>query len=193
MAQAMNLSDASEALRFAMRETVRRHAILYLIQGALMVIGGVVAVLYPLFTTVALAIFVGWTLIIMGIVQGIGLIGATKVPHFWLQLISVVLALIIGWLFIRNPAQGVETLALLMIVFLMIEGIAKIVLALTIRPLTRWGWMLASGLIGVLLSAWLLANPTVGIVILGLFFGITLILEGAALAALAWEARRARA
>ncbi len=190
MAQTLSLSDASEALRVAMRDTVRRHSILYLIQGALMVLGGVVAVLYPLFTTVALAIFVGWTLIVMGIVQGIGLIGATKVPHFWLQLISVVLALVIGWLFIRNPAQGVETLALLMIVFLMIEGIAKIVLALTIRPLPRWGWMLVSGLIGVLLSAWLLANPTVSIVILGLFFGITLIIEGAALAALAWEARR---
>jgi uncharacterized membrane protein HdeD (DUF308 family) len=191
MVQTMSLSDASDALRLAMRETVRRHAILYMMQGVLMVVGGVVAVLYPLFTTVALAIFVGWTLIIMGIVQAIGLIGATKVPHFWLQLISVVLALVIGWLFIRNPAQGVETLALLMIVFLMIEGIAKIVLALTIRPLPRWGWMLGSGLIGVLLSAWLLANPNVSIVILGLFFGITLILEGAALAVLAWEARRA--
>ena len=190
MAQSMSLADASDALRVAMRDTVRRHSILYLIQGALMIIGGIVAILYPLFSTVALAIFIGWTLIIMGIAQGIGLIGATRVPHFWLQLISVVLAMIIGWLFIRNPAQGVETLALLMIVFLMIEGISKIVLSLTIRPLRRWGWLLGSGVIGVLLSAWLLSNPAVGIVVLGLFFGITLIVEGAALAALAWEARR---
>jgi uncharacterized membrane protein HdeD (DUF308 family) len=186
----MSLSAASEALRLAMRETIRRHSMLYLIQGVLMVIGGVIAVIYPLFTSVALAIFIGWTLIIMGIAQGIGLIGATRVPHFWLQLISVVLAIVIGWLFIRNPAQGVETLALLMIVYLMIEGMSKIVLSLTIRPLPRWGWILVSGFIGVLLSAWLLTNPGISIVVLGLFFGITLIVEGAALAALAWEVRQ---
>lgn len=191
MAQTLSLADASEALRLAMRETIRRHSILYLIQGVLMVAGGVVAMLYPLFTSVALAIFIGWILVIMGIAQAIGLIGATKVPHFWLQLISVVLALVIGWLFIRNPAQGIETLAVLMIVFLMIEGISKIVLALTIRPLQRWGWVLVSGLIGVLLSAYLLTSPGAGIVLLGLLFGITLIVEGAALAALAWEVRRA--
>lgn len=190
MAETLSLSAASEALRLAMRETIRRHSMLYLIQGVLMVIGGVVAVIYPLFSTVALAIFIGWTLIIMGIAQGIGLIGATRVPHFWLQLISVVLALVIGWLFIRNPAQGVETLALLMIVFLMIEGMSKIVLSLTIRPLPKWGWILVSGFIGVLLSAWLLTNPGISIVVLGLFFGITLIVEGAALAALAWEVRQ---
>ncbi len=190
MPQTLSLADASEALRLAMRETIRRHSILYLIQGALMVVGGVVAVFYPLFTSVALAIFIGWTLIIMGIAQALGLIGATKVPHFWLQLVSVVLALVIGWLFIRNPAQGIETLAVLMIVFLMIEGISKIVLALTIRPLRRWGWLLASGVIGVLLSAYLLTNPGVSIVLLGLLFGITLIVEGAALAALAWEVRK---
>jgi uncharacterized membrane protein HdeD (DUF308 family) len=190
MAETLSLSAASEALRLAMRETIRRHSMLYLIQGILMVIGGVVAVIYPLFSTVALAIFIGWTLIVMGIAQGIGLIGATRVPHFWLQLISVVLAIVIGWLFIRNPAQGVETLALLMIVFLMIEGMSKIVLSLTIRPLPKWGWILVSGFIGVLLSAWLLTNPGISIVVLGLFFGITLIVEGAALAALAWEVRQ---
>lgn len=191
MAQTLSLAEASEALRHAMREMIRRHSILYLVQGALMFVGGVVAVLYPLFTSVALAIFIGWVLIIMGIAQGIGLIGATKVPHFWLQLISVVLALVIGWLFIRNPEQGIETLAVLMIVFLMIEGISKIVLALTIRPLPRWRWILISGLIGVLLSAYLLTNPGVSVVLLGLLFGITLMVEGAALAALAWEVRRA--
>ena len=38
-------------------------------------------------------------------------------PHFWLQLISVILAILIGFLFLRDPAQGMMTLALLLIVF----------------------------------------------------------------------------
>jgi uncharacterized membrane protein HdeD (DUF308 family) len=36
-------------------------------------------------------------------------------------------------------AQGLATIALLLIVFFMIEGISKVVLALTIRPFPNWG------------------------------------------------------
>ena len=38
-------------------------------------------------------------------------------PHFWLQLISLILAVLIGCLFLRDPAQGLVTIALLLIVF----------------------------------------------------------------------------
>ena len=77
--------------------------------------------------------------------QGLSLIGARHVPHFWLQLISVILAVLIGCLFLRDPAQGLMTIALLLIVFFMIEGISKVVFAPTIRPFPNWGWVLASG------------------------------------------------
>src|SRR4051794_34666889 len=43
------------------------------------------------------------------------------------------------------------TIALLLIVFFMIEGISKVVFALTIRPFPNWSWVLASGLVGILL------------------------------------------
>ena len=36
-------------------------------------------------------------------------------------------------LFLRNPAESVVTLTLLVIVFLMVEGISKIIFSLTIR------------------------------------------------------------
>jgi uncharacterized membrane protein HdeD (DUF308 family) len=37
-------------------------------------------------SSVAVVLFLGWLLIISGIVQGIGLFDARKLPHFWLQL-----------------------------------------------------------------------------------------------------------
>jgi hypothetical protein len=49
-------------------------------------------------------------------------------------------------------AQGLAAIALLPIVFFMIEGISKVVLALTIRPFPNCGWVLASGLVGILLA-----------------------------------------
>ena len=78
------------------------------------------------FCVVALVLFLGWILIISGIV-GISLIGAQNVPNFWLQLVSAVLSIIVGVLFLRRPGEAVVTLALLLIVFFMVEGFAKIV------------------------------------------------------------------
>ena len=135
-----------------MRQTVKRHSLWYLIQGALMVLGGFMALVYPLFSSVALTVLIGWLLMISGIIQGISLIGAQSVPNFWLQLISVGLAVIVGLLFVRNPGIGLMSLTLLLIVFFMVEGLSKVIFALTIRPFPHWGWVLASGIIGILVS-----------------------------------------
>jgi hypothetical protein len=44
----MSLEAAAQAMREAMRETVKRHSLWYLIQGVLMVLGGVLALVYPI-------------------------------------------------------------------------------------------------------------------------------------------------
>jgi uncharacterized membrane protein HdeD (DUF308 family) len=72
----------------------------------------------------------------------------------------------------------------------MVEGISKIIFSLTIRPFPNWGWVLASGVIGVLLSLYLLSNPAAAVWLLGLLIGIMLISEGAALGYLAWQVRK---
>ena len=164
----MSLDAAASVMREAMRETVKRHSLWYLIQGALMVIAGVLALIYPLVSTVAVVLFLGWLLIISGILQGISLFDARRVPHFWLQLVSVVLSVIIGVLFLRDPGQALLVLTLLLIVFLMVEGISKVIFSLTIRPFPNWGWILASGIIGILLALYLWASlPITAIWLLG--------------------------
>jgi uncharacterized membrane protein HdeD (DUF308 family) len=190
MAGEISLDDAARAMRDAMRETVKRHSLWYLIQGILMVLGGILALAYPLFTSATVVLFLGWVLIITGLAQGISLIGAKNVPHFWLQLVSVVLAVIIGFLFVRDPGQALLTVTLLLIVFFMVEGISKIIFSLTIRPFPNWGWVLASGVIGVLLSLYLLNNPVAAVWLLGLLIGVMLISEGTALGYLAWQVRK---
>jgi uncharacterized membrane protein HdeD (DUF308 family) len=142
IAMSMTLDAAANVMREAMRETVKRHSLWYLIQGALMVIAGVLALIYPLMSSVAVVLFLGWLLIISGIVQGISLFDARKLPHFWLQLVSVVLSVIVGVLFLRDPGQALLVLTLLLIVFLMVEGISKVIFSLTIRPFPNWGWIL---------------------------------------------------
>lgn len=187
----VTLEAAAQAFRDAMRESIRRHSLWYLIQGVLLVAAGLLAVIYPVVSSVAVVVLLGWLLIISGIAQGVSLVGARHVPHFWLQLISVVLAVLVGFLLLRDPAQGLLTITLLLIVFFMIEGISKIVFALTIRPFPNWAWVLASGVVGVILAAILWASlPVTALWLIGLLLGIQLVSAGAAIAYLAWQVRR---
>ena len=188
---AMSLDEAAEVFREAMRETVKRYSLWYLIEGVLLIVAGVLAVIYPAISSGAVVILLGWLLIASGILQGISLMGAGQVPHFWLQLISVILAILVGFLFLRDPEQGMMTITLLLIVFFMIEGISKVVFALTIRPFPNWGWVLASGLVGIVLSLILLASlPVTAVWLIGFLLGTNLISVGAAMTYLAWQVRR---
>ncbi|WP_046867015.1 HdeD family acid-resistance protein [Microvirga massiliensis] len=187
----MSLDAAAEVFREAMRETVKRYSLWYLIEGVLLMAAGILAVIYPVISSVAVIVLLGWLLIISGVLQGLSLVGTRHVPHFWLQLISVILAVLIGFLFLRDPEQGLLTITLLLIVFFMIEGISKVVFALTIRPFPNWGWVLGSGLVGILLSLILWTSlPVAAVWLIGLLLGIQLISVGAAIAYLAWEVRR---
>ena len=188
----ISVDQAARIMRDAMRDAIKRHSLWYMIQGVLLMITGIVALVFPLFSSVAVVLMLGWLLIISGILQGISLIGASNVPHFWLQLISVGLSFIIGLLFLTNPEGSLAALTLLLIVFFIIGGMARIVFALTIRPLPDWGWVLASGVIGVLLGVYLFASlPLTAAWLLGLLFGIQLLTEGAALSYMTWKIRSA--
>jgi uncharacterized membrane protein HdeD (DUF308 family) len=188
---AMSLEAAAEVFREAVREAVKRYSLWYLIEGVLLVIAGMLAIIYPVISSAAVIVLLGWLLIVSGLLQGMSLIGARHVPHFWLQLISVILAVLVGFLFLRDPAQGMVTIALLLIVFFMMEGISKVVFALTIRPFPNWGWVLGSGLVGILLSLILWANlPVTAVWLIGVLLGVNLISVGAAIAYLAWQVRQ---
>ena len=192
MADKISVDAAAQVMREAMRDSVQRHSLWYLIQGGLMIVAGLLALVHPVFSTVAVSSLLGWLLIISGIAQGLTLIGARRVPHFWPQLLSVVLSIIVGLMFLRDPGQGLLTLTILLIVYCFVEGFSKLVFALTIRPFPNWGWVCASGALVVAAGSFLWSSlPLSAAWVLGVTLGLALISEGAALAYLAWRVRRA--
>lgn len=185
-------ADGIDTYRASARRAVRRYSLFYLAQAVLLVAAGVFAILFPYFTSTAFLWILGWLLVITGIVQGIGLIGASESPSFWPQLISVVLSVLIGALMLRDLEQAMVVVAILLIVLFMIDGIARIVFALTIRPLTNWFYVFLGGVIGIVLSIWLwVSMPDTATWLIGLMLGINLISAGVTLGWLAWQVRKA--
>lgn len=187
----MTVEAAAQVMRNAMRETVKRRSTWYLLQSALMIVAGALAIVFPMVPSTPVVSCLGWLMIISGVLQGISLIDARSVPTFWIHLLSVVLFVVVGVLFLRNPGAGLLSLTLLLIVFFMMEGFSKVIFSLSIRPFPNWAWVLACGVVGILLALFLLVNtPVTALWLLGVLLGIQLISEGAALGHLAWRARQ---
>ena len=186
-----SLETAAEIYREALRETVERNALLYISEGALLAVIGLLAIIYPLFSVTSIAVALGWLLIVTAVLQGIVLYGMRSMPHFAFQLLSVILALFIGVLMLRDPSQARQTIILLLIIFLMLQGVSRLIFGLTIRPFRHWQWVMGSGALGIFLSLVLLANlPEPATWLVGLLVGIELIGEGAAIAFLAWDRKQ---
>lgn len=190
----VSVDSASEIFRQAMRDAVRRYSFVYLAQGAMLILAGILAIISPLFSAQIFTSALGWLLVASGLLQGVSLISARHTPYVWLQIISAVLALLIGFLILRDPQQSMLTLGLLIIIFFMIEGVSKVVWALTIRPIPGWLYVLLSGVLGVLLSIILIVNlETTAAWLVAFFVGLQLIAIGAAIGYLAWLTRQVTA
>ena len=76
---------------YGVGEAIRRHWVLFLIQGIIMIFLGVVAIGEPMVASFAVALFAGWLILFSGIVGLAGVFTARHVPGFWWSLLSALL------------------------------------------------------------------------------------------------------
>jgi uncharacterized membrane protein HdeD (DUF308 family) len=187
-----NPSDISHFERRAMSALANGWRFL-LIEGIILVVLGVAAIIVPPIATLAVAIIVGWLFFISGVVGLVMTFMMRHAPGFWWSLFSAVLGIVVGAVLIGWPVSGAVSLTLLLIAFFILEGIATIMYALDHkRELSgRWGLMLASGIVDLALAAIILAGlPGTAAWAIGLLVGINMLFGGAALIGLALHARR---
>jgi uncharacterized membrane protein HdeD (DUF308 family) len=189
----MHSSELEEVQR-AITQSIREHWVLFLVEGIILVVLGVLAIVVPVVATLAVAILLGWLFLISGIVGLVTTFMARQAPGFWWSLLSGVLAIVAGLVLLGWPVSGAVSLTLLLIVFFTIEGVLTIMYALEHkRELSgRWGWMLASGIVDLVLAALILAGlPGTAAWALGLLAGINMLFGGSAMIAMALQARSA--
>jgi uncharacterized membrane protein HdeD (DUF308 family) len=180
----------------ALAGAIRHHSGLFLAEGIVLLILGLLAVLAPAIASLAATVLFGWLLLISGVVGLIATFRARQVAGFWWSLLSAVIGIVAGLLLLAWPKPGVLSLTAVLIAFLLAEGIVTILYAFEHRSALsgRWGWMLASGVIDVCLGGLLFAGfPGTAVWALGLLLGINLLFGGWALILMALHARSAGA
>jgi uncharacterized membrane protein HdeD (DUF308 family) len=174
------------------REAVRDHWGLFLTEGIVLIVLGVLALLAPVIASLAATVLFGWLLLVSGIVGLYTTLRARHAPGFIWSLISALVGIVAGGLLLLWPIPGALSLTAVLIAFLAIEGAVSILYALEHRRglSGRWGWMLASGIIDLVLAAILFAGlPGTALWAIGVIVGINLIFGGWALVAMALHAR----
>jgi uncharacterized membrane protein HdeD (DUF308 family) len=142
----LSISD----MQHAVRDTVRHHWQLFLTQGVIMTILGVLAVIWPQISTVAVDVYVGWLFLLSGVVGLATMFLAQDVQAFLWLLLTAALSLFVGIVLLWHPVEGAVSLTLVLIAFFIVEGIFQIAASISYRDVfpDSWGWMLASGIAG---------------------------------------------
>ncbi len=166
----------------------------FIVEGVLLIVLGGLAAALPALAGVAGALVFGWVLVLAG-VFGLGsVLGARRHAHLALGIVSALIALAVGLLIVWRPLIGAVTLAIFIGAYLLLDGVALIGLAWDQRKRAArgWGWLMASGVVDVLLAILVLAlGPISSAVLLGFIIAIDLAIAGIALVTLGWHARHA--
>ncbi len=187
----MNPGDGNQLQR-ALAQSVREHWGLFLAEGIVLVVLGLLAIVVPPLATIGFTIIIGWLFLISGIVGLVTTFWARHAPGFWWSLLSAVLAIAAGIVLLVSPFRGAFTLTVLLIAFFIFEGVLSILYAFEHKKELsgRWAWMLVSGIIDLILAAIILAGlPGTAAWALGLLVGINMLFGGCALIAMALHAR----
>lgn len=184
-----------DRINAAVSTSLHQHWVLFLVEGIILLLLGLAAIVLPPIATFAVEILIGWLLLISGIVGLITTFRMRHAPGFWWALVSAILGIAAGVVLLRYPLSGMLSLTLILTVFFVIEGVASILYALEHkRELTgRWGWMLVSGIVDLILASIIfLGLPGTAAWAIGLLVGINMVFGGSALIAMALGARTAR-
>lgn len=184
-------NDAGQLQR-AFTQSIRAHWKLFLVEGIILVLLGLLAIVIPPLATLGVTIVLGWVFLFSGVAGLITTFGARQAPGFWWSLLSAVLAIAAGLVLLISPVRGAISLTFLLIAFFVIEGVITIMYALEHRrELTgQWGWMLFSGIVDLVLAVLIFAGlPGSAAWALGLLVGINMLFGGSAMIAMAMHAR----
>ena len=147
--------------------------------GIGMIVLGVVALVFPLVSTLAITLFVGSLFLIYG-AMSLGLSFSVKGagPFFGALLFSLA-SIGAGIFTLFHPLAGAVVLTLMVGVLFMMQGASEAVFAFELRPAPGWVAMLTSAIASILLAVVIFVRwPAISLVVLGVLFGVNFISSG---------------
>ena len=187
-----NQSATGTDLQRSVANAIHAHWRLFLVEGVVLIVLGMAAIIVPVIATLAFTLVIGWLFLISGVVGLTTTFWMRNAPGFWWALVSAAIAIAAGIILLLWPISGTVSLTLVLIAFFFVEGVATLMYAIQHRAQLshRWGWMAASGVVDLILAGIIFAGlPETVTWALGLLVGINMLFGGTAMIGMALAAR----
>jgi uncharacterized membrane protein HdeD (DUF308 family) len=156
--------------------------------GLISVIAGVLAIVWPDVTLLALALIAGINLVVLSgflIVDGIG---ADDRGDRTLRIVVGVLGVIAGLIVMRRPGETLLVLILAVGIWLVLDGIMEMIRGILVASEHR-ALRIAGGLFDLVLGICILALPELSLGTVAVLIGIGFVIRGVLLAVGGWQLR----
>ena len=147
------------------------------IVGLLLIILGMLGISSPGVLSLTVEVFLSGLMIAGGLLYGYYVYNLhVNSLSAWLK---PLILLIGGGLLLRFPAAGISAIALLLSFYLFVDAFGSFGMASERRPLPGWIWMAFNGLITLILAFLILLGwPATSALFIGIFLGMSLLLDG---------------
>ena len=153
--------------------------------GALLAVLGVLAMMAPLMSGIAVTVMIGILMIAAGIMQTFFAFKAESFGKGVLVFLFGGLSVVAGVIIIGTPQTSLAFLTMLLAAFFMASGFVDVFLGFKTKPEEGWGWLVFSGVLSVLLAVLIMSKwPSSGLWVVGLYVGLRMLMQGWVLMAL---------
>lgn len=165
-----------------------------MIVGGILGVLGIGAILFPLVSSLTVAVFFGAALTVAGFVHVAHAFSASGWKGALGEVILALVYLVAGIVMLVNPIFSLATLTLLVIGYFFVEGLVLLYFAWSLRNERGWLWAAGAGLLSLVLAGMLFAGfPSTAVWALGLLFGVNLLSTGVSMIVVGNGARTAQA
>lgn len=163
------MSTVSEVPQFG------RNWWLFLILGLVSIVAGILAIVYPDITLLALGIFIGVSLLFIGAMDIVEAIAGSPESRA-LSAITGVLAMLAGLVCLRRPGESLLALVIVLGFYLVVTGVIRFVSSFA--SLEDRALLIALSILDIFLGILILALPKLSLVTLAVLFAISLLARG---------------
>jgi uncharacterized membrane protein HdeD (DUF308 family) len=148
---------------------------LFLILGLVSIVAGILAIVYPDITLLALGIFIGVSLLFVGAMELVEAIAGAPESRA-LSAITGVLAMLAGLVCLRRPGESLLALVIVLGFYLVITGVIRFVRSFA-SPEDR-ALLIGLSILDIVLGILILSLPKLSLVTLAVLFAISLLARG---------------
>ena len=163
-----------------MLTSISRNWWLVALRGALAVVFGIAAFVWPGITFGVLVLLFGAYAFIDGVVVlGFGLMAAGEHEQWWSLVLGGIVGIAVGVMTFMRPAAMALALVYVIGAWAIVTGLLEIVAAIRLRDVITSEWLMGfSGVLSIVFGAVVLAQPGTGALALVFLFGFYAILAG---------------